>query len=125
MLGCRTVSRSGGAVAQHMTIAHAYSQWIIKDSTRPDIITCSTNSTQPTPCSTASTQPIPCSTITTQPIPCSTKSTQPRVKADRLALCEYLLTGQLLEGEVGSVVMFAILDGFGERSMDEVFLQVT
>ncbi|KAK9804206.1 hypothetical protein WJX72_001253 [[Myrmecia] bisecta] len=46
-----------------------------------------------------------------------------RVKADRLALCEYLLTVQLLESEVGSVVMFAIPEGFGERAHDEVFLQ--
>jgi hypothetical protein len=31
-----------------------------------------------------------------------------RKKADRLALCRYLLTQELLGGDVGSVVMFAI-----------------
>ncbi|GIL66711.1 hypothetical protein Vafri_20195 [Volvox africanus] len=50
-----------------------------------------------------------------------------RDKADRLALCEYLLTGQLpgLGGSdlVGSVVMFAIPEGAEERSLGECFLQ--
>ena len=41
-----------------------------------------------------------------------------------MALCYYVLSGQLLAGEVGSMVMFAIPEGFGERAMDEFFLQV-
>ncbi|MEW5312491.1 MAG: hypothetical protein WDW38_004122 [Sanguina aurantia] len=44
-------------------------------------------------------------------------------KADRLALCSYLITGQLLEADVGSVVMFGIPAGFGTRAQDEGFLQ--
>jgi hypothetical protein len=46
-------------------------------------------------------------------------------RCDRLALCRYLLTGELGEAaEVGSRVMFAIPPGFGEKAMSENFLQV-
>jgi hypothetical protein len=36
-----------------------------------------------------------------------------KVAADRDALAAYLLTGQVLDGDVGSVVMFAFPDGYG------------
>ncbi|KAJ3066660.1 hypothetical protein HDU98_010057 [Podochytrium sp. JEL0797] len=42
-----------------------------------------------------------------------------RREADRLALCEYFLTGQILEADVGSVVMFAVPTSVGEVSFDE------
>jgi hypothetical protein len=42
----------------------------------------------------------------------------------RLALVAYELTGQLLGGEVGSVTMFAIPQQYGQRSLEENFLQV-
>lgn len=48
-------------------------------------------------------------------------------KADRLALCQLLTTGELPligAGHVGSVVMFAVPAEFGERAFDECFLQV-
>lgn len=48
-------------------------------------------------------------------------------KADRLALTEVALTGELRAvgpGDCGSVVMFAVPDKFGERAFDECFLQV-
>lgn len=44
---------------------------------------------------------------------------------DRMALCSYLLTGQLGDAEVGSVVMFAIPPGAGARAQTEHFLQVS
>eukprot|EP00798_Chlamydomonas_sp_ICE-L_P029353 gene29353-12439_t len=44
-------------------------------------------------------------------------------KVDRLALCSYIVTGQLLEAEVGSTVMFAVPRHFGELALDEKFLQ--
>jgi hypothetical protein len=44
--------------------------------------------------------------------------------ADRDALCTYVLTGQLLDAEVGSVCMFALPDPpFGERSNNESVFQ--
>lgn len=46
-------------------------------------------------------------------------------KADRLALAQYLLSGQLLDADVGSVVMFAVpKGGYGERALSESCLQV-
>jgi hypothetical protein len=48
-------------------------------------------------------------------------------KADRLALSELALTGELRAlgaGDTGSVVMFAVPANFGERAFDESFLQV-
>ena len=48
----------------------------------------------------------------------------PPLQADRLSLCSYVVTGQLLGGEVGSVVMFAIPKAAGQRTLDENFLQV-
>ena len=46
-----------------------------------------------------------------------------RIKADRLALCRYLLTRELLGADVGSVVMFAIpQDGSLVRPGVEHFL---
>ena len=57
-------------------------------------------------------------------LPCHCITAPPPLQADRLALCSYLVTGQLLGGEVGSVVMFAIPKAAGQRSMDESFLQV-
>jgi hypothetical protein len=47
--------------------------------------------------------------------------------ADRLALCEMALTGELPgigPSDTGSVVMFAVPAEFGERAFDECFLQV-
>ncbi|MEW5302765.1 MAG: hypothetical protein WDW36_005513 [Sanguina aurantia] len=44
-------------------------------------------------------------------------------KADRAAICSYLITGQLLDADVGSVVMFGIPAGFGTHAQDESFLQ--
>lgn len=41
-----------------------------------------------------------------------------------MGLCSYLLTGQLLEAEVGSVVMFELPPGYGKRALDENFLEV-
>lgn len=50
-----------------------------------------------------------------------------KAKGDRMALCAYAITGQLLEAEVGSVVMFAVPDslGCGERAINEHFLQAS
>jgi hypothetical protein len=45
-------------------------------------------------------------------------------KCDRLALCRYLLTGELGEVEVGSSVMFAVPEEYGNKALDENFLQV-
>jgi hypothetical protein len=45
-------------------------------------------------------------------------------KEDRMAMCSYVLTGQLLEGEVGSTVMFSLPAGKLERLQDEMVLQV-
>lgn len=48
-------------------------------------------------------------------------------KADRLAMTEVALTGELRAlgpGDCGSVVMFAVPGKFGERAFDECFLQV-
>ena len=42
-------------------------------------------------------------------------------KADRLALCSYLLTGEILQGDVGSVTMFALPSDF-TRVDEECFL---
>lgn len=47
-----------------------------------------------------------------------------RLKPDRLALCGYLISGELLGGELGSVVMFDVPRAYGERALDENFLQV-
>eukprot|EP00736_Rhodelphis_marinus_P010089 Rmarinus@m.2093 len=44
--------------------------------------------------------------------------------ADRLALCRYHMTGQLLEGAVGSVVMFGLPPKSGEVALDEHILEV-
>jgi hypothetical protein len=46
------------------------------------------------------------------------------LQADRLALCEYQITGQLLEAHVGSVVMWAVPPGTGTKAFDEHVLQV-
>lgn len=35
------------------------------------------------------------------------------------------VTGELLDADVGSVMMFAVPHTYGERAMDESFLQVT
>ncbi|MEW5312496.1 MAG: hypothetical protein WDW38_004127 [Sanguina aurantia] len=43
-------------------------------------------------------------------------------KMDRMALGSYLLTGQLGDASVGSVVMFALPHGAGERAQNEHFL---
>lgn len=48
-------------------------------------------------------------------------------KVDRLALCQVLLTGDmpvLGPCDHGSICMFAVPDKFGERALDESFLQV-
>lgn len=45
-------------------------------------------------------------------------------QADRMALCSYALTGQLLGGHVGSVAMFVVPPGGAEKAMEENFLQV-
>jgi hypothetical protein len=47
-----------------------------------------------------------------------------RMKGDRMAMCSYILTGQLLDADVGSVVMFALPRGAGDRADNELFLQV-
>eukprot|EP00775_Hariotina_reticulata_P007641 gene7641-7843_t len=44
-------------------------------------------------------------------------------KADRLALCRYIMTGQLLEADVGSVMMFAVPEGHRDRALRENVLQ--
>ena len=45
-------------------------------------------------------------------------------KVDRQALGKYLITGELLKGEVGSVVMFSLPDGYsGSLAMDESVFQ--
>ena len=45
-------------------------------------------------------------------------------KADRQALGKYLITGELLKGEVGSVVMFSLPKGYrGSLAMDESVFQ--
>eukprot|EP00854_Cymbomonas_tetramitiformis_P005726 gene5726-6915_t len=44
-------------------------------------------------------------------------------RADRLALCSYLLTGELLRGEVGSVTMFALPERM-TRADEESFLSI-
>ena len=41
-----------------------------------------------------------------------------------MALCEYVITGQIGDSEVGSVVMWAVPPTAGDKSMDELFLQV-
>jgi hypothetical protein len=49
-------------------------------------------------------------------------------KADRLALYEYSLTGQLggaTDGDVGSVIMFGVPRSYGSRALNESVLQVT
>lgn len=43
-------------------------------------------------------------------------------KADRLALCSYLLTGEILQGDVGSVAMFALPEDL-IRADEEFFLR--
>ena len=45
-------------------------------------------------------------------------------KRDRMALCHYVLTGELLQSDVGSVVMFSLPPGGGAISMQESVLQV-
>lgn len=45
-------------------------------------------------------------------------------REDRLGLSAYWLTGQLLEADVGSVVMFAVPKDVGELVLDESCLQV-
>eukprot|EP00873_Tetraselmis_striata_P022560 jgi/Tetstr1/442824/TSEL_030907.t1 len=46
-----------------------------------------------------------------------------RQRADRLALCQYLLTRELLQPDVGSIVMFAVPPGTGmQRPKEEHFL---
>lgn len=44
-------------------------------------------------------------------------------KSDVLAICSYLLTGQLLQGDVGSIVMFENPLGYGELALNLNFLQ--
>ena len=45
-------------------------------------------------------------------------------RVDRQALGKYLITGELLKGEVGSVVMFSLPDGYsGSLAMDESVFQ--
>ena len=46
-----------------------------------------------------------------------------REKNDRLALCLYSVTGQLLPADAGSVTMFSIPSGSGEIALEENFLQ--
>ena len=41
-----------------------------------------------------------------------------------MAFCAYLITGQLLAVDVGSVTMWALPKGAGNKSMNENFLQV-
>jgi hypothetical protein len=43
---------------------------------------------------------------------------------DRMAMCSYVLTGQLLEADVGSVVMFSLPTREDEKALNELFLQV-
>ena len=45
-------------------------------------------------------------------------------KEDLMAMCSYVVTGQLLDADVGSVVMFALPDGVGGKTQNELFLQV-
>jgi hypothetical protein len=48
-------------------------------------------------------------------------------KADRLALYDYSLTGQLggaSDGDVGSVMMFGVPRSYGSRALNESVLQV-
>jgi hypothetical protein len=45
-------------------------------------------------------------------------------RADRMAMCHYVLTGQLLEGEVGSTVMFSLPAGHEGKALDELVLHV-
>ena len=40
-----------------------------------------------------------------------------------MALCHYYLTGELLQSDVGSAVMFSLPPGGGEVSLDESALQ--
>jgi hypothetical protein len=54
----------------------------------------------------------------------STQIADFKEKKDRMAMCSYVLTGQLLEGEVGSSVMFSLPAGKGERALNEMVLQV-
>jgi hypothetical protein len=45
-------------------------------------------------------------------------------KEDLMAMCSYVISGQLLDADVGSVVMFALPKGAGEKAHNELFLQV-
>jgi hypothetical protein len=56
-------------------------------------------------------------TITTELANC-------KQREDRMAMCSYILTGQLLDAEVGSVAMFAVPEGEGELAFNSSVLQV-
>jgi hypothetical protein len=48
------------------------------------------------------------------------------MQADRLALCSYLMTGQVLQGaDTGSILMFSVPKEYGERGMSENVLHVS
>jgi hypothetical protein len=55
----------------------------------------------------------------------STEIANFKQQQDRMAMCAYIITGQLLDADVGSVVMFAVPEGVGEKAFNELFLQVS